>query len=167
MSAGITDHRITKGSPPRNSSRKTSALTRMMRAVARPDVVALTVSRRRVVNLKEELQQPAITDLSWIEDDLDRFGVRAVIAVCRVENVAAGVPDPRRDHARVPSEQILHSPKTATGEHGTFGRICHAEVLSEVFTRGIRDAPPLKSVGALGVPGVSIPPLQRGCCSLR
>jgi len=33
------------------------------RAVAFPDVIALTVARRRVVNLKEELQQPAIADL--------------------------------------------------------------------------------------------------------
>src|SRR6266849_6617989 len=33
MSAGIADHRVTKGSPPCNSNTKTSALTRMMTAV--------------------------------------------------------------------------------------------------------------------------------------
>src|SRR5438874_2167654 len=33
MSAGIADHRVTKGSPPCNSNTKTSALTRIMTAV--------------------------------------------------------------------------------------------------------------------------------------
>src|SRR5712691_10975953 len=33
MSAGIADHRVTKGSPPCNSRTKTSALTRMMTGV--------------------------------------------------------------------------------------------------------------------------------------
>src|SRR5256884_180995 len=33
MSAGVADHRVTKGSPPWSSKTKTSALTRMMTAV--------------------------------------------------------------------------------------------------------------------------------------
>src|SRR5436190_1266392 len=33
ITAGIADHRVTKGSPPCNSNTKTSALTRMMTAV--------------------------------------------------------------------------------------------------------------------------------------
>jgi hypothetical protein len=49
------------------------------RAIARPDVVALTVPRRRIVDLEEELQQISIRDLLGVEDDLDRLGVRAVV----------------------------------------------------------------------------------------
>src|SRR6185312_5815209 len=40
------------------------------RAVARAEVVALAVARRRVVNLEEELQQLPIARLRGIEDDL-------------------------------------------------------------------------------------------------
>src|SRR6266481_3880807 len=51
------------------------------RTVAGPDVVALTVLRRRIMDLKEKLEQPPVADLLWIENDLDRLGVGAVIAV--------------------------------------------------------------------------------------
>src|SRR6266567_1938732 len=66
------------------------------RPVAGTDVIALAVSRRRVMNLKEELQQLPITDLARIENDFDRFGMRPMPAVSRIRNVAAGVPDPGR-----------------------------------------------------------------------
>src|SRR6185437_1464042 len=63
------------------------------RAVAGADVVALPIHRGRVVDLEKELQQCAITDARRIERDLDRFGVRAVVAVGGIGNVAAGVAD--------------------------------------------------------------------------
>jgi hypothetical protein len=45
------------------------------RPVAGPDVVALPVLGRRVVDLEEELQQVPVGDLVRVEDDLDRLGV--------------------------------------------------------------------------------------------
>src|SRR5205807_5042560 len=95
--------------------------------VAGPDVVALTVSGGRIVNLEEELQQLSIADFLRIENDLDRLGVGPVIAIGRVGHVAAGVADARGDHARVFANEVLHPPKAAAGEHGTFRRSCHIE----------------------------------------
>jgi hypothetical protein len=64
------------------------------RAIARPDVVALTVQRGRVVDLEEELEQLAVRGLLGIEDDLDRLRVPVMFAVGRVRNIAPGVADP-------------------------------------------------------------------------
>src|SRR5258707_165868 len=58
-------------------------------------VVSLPVGRRRVVDLEEELQQVAEARLTRVEHDLDRFCVRAVVAVRGVLDVAARVPNPR------------------------------------------------------------------------
>ena len=63
------------------------------RAVARADVVALPVAGRRVVDLEEELQQLAVADLRRVEDDLDRLGVLAVVAI-------GGVRRRRRRYSR-------------------------------------------------------------------
>jgi hypothetical protein len=90
------------------------------RAVGRPAVVALAVRRARVVDLEEELQQPAVTQHRRVEQDLDRLGVRAVIAVGRVRHVAAAVTDAGRDHARNAADQLLHAPETTAGEHCAF-----------------------------------------------
>ena len=70
------------------------------RAVTRPDVVALTVQCRRIVNLEEELEHVPVRDLLRVEADLDRLGMPIVVAVGRILDFTAGVPDPRRDHAR-------------------------------------------------------------------
>src|ERR687898_1965196 len=86
------------------------------RAVARPDVVALTVQCRRIVDLEEELQQVSIRDLLRVEGDLDRLGVRAVVAVRRVRDVAAGVAHPRRPNALSFPDEILHAPEAAAGK---------------------------------------------------
>ena len=59
------------------------------RAIARAHVVPLTVARRRIVDLEEELEQVPIRDLVGIEDDLDRLGMGAVVAVRGVRYVAA------------------------------------------------------------------------------
>ncbi len=52
-------------------------------------VVTLAVECRWVVNLKEELQQPSVTDTCRIEGDFYRFGMRTVIAICGIGNIAA------------------------------------------------------------------------------
>src|SRR5258706_12617633 len=50
------------------------------RPIAGADVVALAITRARVVNLEEELEELPIADARGIKDDLDRFGVVAMIA---------------------------------------------------------------------------------------
>src|SRR4029453_8612846 len=92
------------------------------RPVARSDVVALPVQRGRVVDLEEELEQVPVGDLARVEDDLDRFGVAAVVPVGRVGHVTPGVADPGRDHAGELADEILHPPNTAAGEDGPLGR---------------------------------------------
>ncbi len=92
------------------------------RAVAAAEVVALPVARGRIVDLEEELEQLAIVDDGRVERDLDRFRVRAVVAVGGIRDVAAGVADAGRDHAGLPANQVLHAPEAATGENGAFGR---------------------------------------------
>ena len=87
-----------------------------------PTIVALAVERGRIVDLEEEFQQLAIADLGGIEDDLDRLGVGAVIAIGGVRHVAAGVADAGRDHARVAADQILHAPEAAAGQNRAFCR---------------------------------------------
>src|SRR6185437_15291196 len=89
----------------------------------RADVVALTVYRRRIVDLEKEFQQRAETRLRRIEHDLYRLGVAAVIAIGRVRHFAAGITHSRRDHARETADQILHSPKAAARQYCAF--VCH------------------------------------------
>src|SRR5689334_6225076 len=69
------------------------------RPIARADVVALTIARRRVVNLEEELEDLAIADTRRIEDDLDSFGMSAMIFIRGVGRAAARVADARRQDA--------------------------------------------------------------------
>ena len=92
------------------------------RPVAAADVVALPVLRRRVVDLEEELQQVPEGDLLGIEDDLDRLGVVAVVAVRGVRRVAAGVADAGGDHSRAASQQLLRTPEASAGEDRCLGR---------------------------------------------
>jgi hypothetical protein len=51
------------------------------------------------VDLEEEFQKVAEARLTRVERDLDRFRVRAVVAIRGVLDVAARVADPRRDDA--------------------------------------------------------------------
>src|SRR5581483_7161038 len=71
-----------------------------------------------------ELEQVAVGRLLGVEDDLDRLGVRAVVAVGRVRDVAAGVADAGRDHARLLAEQVLHPPEAPAGQD----RLLHCSV---------------------------------------
>jgi hypothetical protein len=61
--------------------------------VARADIVALTVARGGIVNLKEKFEQGSIADDLGIENDLDGLGMGAVVAVGRVGDVAAAIAD--------------------------------------------------------------------------
>ena len=54
----------------------------------------LTIAGRRVVYLEKEFQQISETGLVGIEHDLDRFGVRAVIPIGGVLDVAARIAHP-------------------------------------------------------------------------
>src|SRR5581483_5630687 len=80
---------------------------------------------RRVVDLEEEPEQVAVRRLLRIEDDLDRLRVPAVVAIRRVGNVAAGVADSRRHDARLPPEEILHTPEAPSGENRLFDCSAH------------------------------------------
>src|SRR3954447_4372856 len=77
------------------------------------------------MDLEKELQQLAIADGFRIEDDLDAFGVIAVVAIGRVRHLTAGVADPGRDYAGIPAQQILHAPEAAAGKDCAFRRNCH------------------------------------------
>jgi hypothetical protein len=81
------------------------------RAIAHPNIIALTVLRRRVVNLKEELEQAPIGDAIRVERNLDRLRMRAVVAVGRLRHIAAGVANPRAGHAVELADQILYPQK--------------------------------------------------------
>src|SRR5215510_3671732 len=93
------------------------------RAIACPDVIALAVSRGWIVNLEKEFQQPAVAYLRGVEDNFDRFGMCAVVAIRRVRHVAAGVANARRNHTIMAANEILHSPEAAACEHCAF--LCH------------------------------------------
>src|SRR5262249_35441458 len=97
------------------------------RAIACPDVIALAVSRGWIVNLKKEFQHPAVAYLRGVEDNFDRFGMCAVVAIRRVRHVAAGVANARRNHTIMAANEILHSPEAAAGEHCAFP--CHSPIL--------------------------------------
>src|SRR6185312_8354279 len=90
------------------------------RTIARASIVALAVQSRRIVNLEEKFQQLPVADFRGIENDLDGFGMRAVIAIGGVGHIASGIADPGRDDARIATDQILHSPEAATGKNRTF-----------------------------------------------
>ena len=64
------------------------------RPVAGPTVVTLLVFCRRIVDLEEELQYRAVIGNRRVINDFNGLGVRAVIAVGRVGDVAAGVTNP-------------------------------------------------------------------------
>jgi hypothetical protein len=73
------------------------------------------------MNLEEELKDLPIADPVGIKDNLDRLRMVSMIAVGGIRHVAARIADARRNHARVASEQVLHSPKAAPGKDRTLG----------------------------------------------
>jgi hypothetical protein len=73
------------------------------------------------MNLEEELEELAITDLLWVKNDFDSFRMGAMIPIRRIVDVAARVSDPRGNHTGVTAQEILHSPETAAGQNRSFG----------------------------------------------
>ncbi len=63
------------------------------RTVGTAAVIALTVRRGGIMDLEEEFQQITVGDALGVEDDFDRLGVGAMIAVGRVRYIAAAVAD--------------------------------------------------------------------------
>jgi hypothetical protein len=94
------------------------------RAITRTAIVALTVRRAGVVNLEKKFQDLAVAELGRIEQDLDRLGVVAVIAIGGVAYLAAGLTDARRDDALVATQEILHAPETSARQDRA--RLTHA-----------------------------------------
>jgi hypothetical protein len=70
------------------------------------------------VDLKEKLEQLAVAGAFGVEDDLDRFGMVAVVAVGGVGHLTAGVTHAGGDDARLAADQVLHAPETSPCEDG-------------------------------------------------
>ena len=115
-----------------------------------PDVVALAVQGRRVVDLEEELEQIAVGRLLGVEQR-SRSPPRApVIAVGGVWDVAAGVADARRQHSGALSDQILHPPEAPSGQDRLLDGCVH------VFH------PPIRCLTMSNEGRVDVVPGQRG-----
>ena len=69
------------------------------------------------MDLEEVLQDIPVAGDRRVEDNLDSLGVRAVIAVGGIGNIAAGVTDTCRDDARLLANEILHAPEASTREN--------------------------------------------------
>ena len=100
------------------------------RAVARSNIVTLTIGGRRVVYLEKEFQEISETGLVGIEYDLDRFGVRAVIPIGGVLDVPTRIAHSGGHYARQPPDELLHAPKTAASQNRAFSSPSHRYVSS-------------------------------------
>src|ERR1700733_5722987 len=85
------------------------------RTIGGADIVALAVSRGGIVDLEKELQQLAIRKFLRIKDDLDALGMRPMVAIGGIGDIAAGITDRYRNHSRKLADQLLHTPKTPAG----------------------------------------------------
>src|SRR5207248_9977946 len=97
------------------------------------------------VALEEELEQVPEGQLLGVEDDLEGLGMAAVGPVSGVGDVAAAVPDPRRDDAGPLADEVLHAPEAAPGEDGGLGLVAHCDAPSVAVpssTRRSREAFP-------------------------
>ena len=74
------------------------------------------------MDLEEELQKIAVADLRRVEDDLDPFGMSAVVAIGSVGDVPAGIPNVGFQDAGAFPDQVLHAPETSSSQNGAFGR---------------------------------------------
>nr|WNL65410.1 hypothetical protein GPGIFMOB_00361 [Acinetobacter gerneri] len=87
------------------------------RPVGEPTIIALAVQRRRIVDLEEEFQDVPVARHCRVEDNLDPLGMRAVITIRGVRNIAARVTHTGRDDAGPLADQILHAPETSSCEN--------------------------------------------------
>ena len=65
------------------------------RTVARACVVALAVAHSRIVNLEKEFEQHPVAHDIRVKHDLNRFRMRAVVAIGRVRDVATAIAHAR------------------------------------------------------------------------
>src|SRR3984957_6568811 len=121
------------------------------RTIAQATVIALAIHRGRVMNLEEKFQNLAVADFRRIENNLDRFRVRSVIAVGGVGHVAAGVTHAGRNDARLLAQQILHAPKTTSSQNRLLRLSAHAFAPLAPESNSLRYAPyPSASISSSG-----------------
>src|SRR4051794_39005898 len=96
-----------------------------LRAIARADVVALAVLGRRVVDLKEELEDVPVGDALGVKDDLDRLGVTRMVPVGRVLVLPTRVSDPAGDDSVAAAQQLLNAPEAASRKDGRLRVLAH------------------------------------------
>jgi hypothetical protein len=72
-----------------------------------PDLIALPVQRRRIVDLKEELEQVPVRKGVGVIGNLQRLGVIAQVVVRGARGFPAGVPDSSRDDPGLATDQLL------------------------------------------------------------
>src|SRR6202012_721604 len=99
-------------------------------AIAQAAIISLPVQGGRIVNLEKKFQQFAVAHDLRVENDLDRLGVRAVIAIGGIFHIAAGIADARGYHAGIEEKQILNAPEAATCENCAFGWYGHGSTPS-------------------------------------
>ena len=90
------------------------------RTIRGADVVALAVDRGRIMDLEKELQNLTIGGFIRVKQDLDAFGMGAVVAIGGIGHIAAGIADACFDNAGLAADQIFHAPETATGQYCAF-----------------------------------------------
>ncbi len=69
------------------------------------------------MDLEEEFQDVPVARHCRVEDNLDPLGMRAVITIRGVRNIAARVTHTGRDDAGPLADQILHAPETSSCEN--------------------------------------------------
>jgi hypothetical protein len=97
------------------------------RAVLAADVEPLAVTRGRIVDPPERLEQLRVADLGRVEPHLDRLGVAGAVPtdlrVAGVGDLAAGVTHRDLQYAVDLAEGRLHTPEASRGECGPLGPV--------------------------------------------
>ena len=98
------------------------------RTILSPDVVALAIELRRVVNREEDVEQIVIAQLVIVEGDPDRLGVAGIAAadllVGGIFGASAGVAAFDLLHAHDVEENRLGAPKAPACQHrDLFGHV--------------------------------------------
>src|ERR1043166_1678774 len=70
-----------------------------------------------MVDRKKELEALSIAEAGGVENDLDGFGVPAMIAIGGIGSVAARGDHAPRNNAGTAPAQLLHAPEATAGEN--------------------------------------------------
>jgi hypothetical protein len=68
-------------------------------------------------------------EICWGSKTISIASVRAVVAIGRVGDVAAGVANARRDDVGPLAQQVLHSPEAVARQDRLLGRLDHRSLL--------------------------------------